>query len=440
MATGTDTLSLVPPRRLGQLLVEHRTSSGLSVAEIAERASILPDERSVEDLEAGLHRLTDDELTAVTSAYGVELGTLVPQRSELIVDLDSRTLSVGDHRVTFAGPRSRLSDELLTHYLALVRALRSLPADAEVVLRQRDMGALSAALVQPPDDIRSRLHELMDGQPLELRDRARRLAGRPLVPALGVLVGVTSIGALILASPKSDIRSGPPATARPPVVAQAPTADESPGLDLAAARPITVTTVSASLSPSVSPSAAPPTTITTVPPATAPAPTAPPATAPPTASPPNPTEADPGTAELREAALALIPYPWEEMLPGWTISVEPARAGYLGMTNIVERRIEVYVRPEQRVGEVAHTLAHEIGHAVDVTYNDEADRARWRESRGLAADHPWFTGDGLTDFSVGAGDFAECFAYWQVGAGEHSALGGPPTAAQLNLLAELSFP
>ena len=139
-----------------------------------------------------------------------------------------------------------------------------------------------------------------------------------------------------------------------------------------------------------------------------------------------------------EAALATISYPWRELLPGWTITFLPERDGLYGLTLVPEQRIEIYVRRTQSTVLLAHVIAHELGHAVDVTLNDSQDRRRWEASRGIESD-PWWPGSGATDFSTGAGDFAESFAAWQTG-GEsfRSKLADPPSPDQINLLAQLS--
>jgi hypothetical protein len=152
------------------------------------------------------------------------------------------------------------------------------------------------------------------------------------------------------------------------------------------------------------------------------------------------SQAEPSLAEIEQAVLARISYDIDRWLPGWTIEFKAPVDGYRGMTYSAERRIEIYTRPGETIEETAHTLAHELGHAVDVTYNDDDDRLRWRAARGIDADHPWFVSDGLTDFGVGAGDFADCFAYWQMGGYRmYSELAGVPNQQQLNLLAEFSF-
>jgi len=138
-----------------------------------------------------------------------------------------------------------------------------------------------------------------------------------------------------------------------------------------------------------------------------------------------------------QAALSEISYPWEQLLPGWEIEFLPGQDGLFGLTLVPEQRIEIYVRSEQAPRMVAHVVAHELGHAIDVSLNDGADRRRWSELRGL--DAPWWPESGATDFSTGAGDFAESFAAWQVGpAGFRSTLADPPDGAEIELLAELS--
>lgn len=149
--------------------------------------------------------------------------------------------------------------------------------------------------------------------------------------------------------------------------------------------------------------------------------------------------AAPASPEARgEAALSAIVYPWRERLHGWSISFHQERDGLFGLTMVTEKRIEIYVRAEQSEGLLAHVIAHEIGHAVDVALNDGPDRRRWQEARGVQSS-PWWPGDGTTDFSTGAGDFAESFAAWQVGTESfRSKLAGPPDATQIALLIELS--
>lgn len=155
---------------------------------------------------------------------------------------------------------------------------------------------------------------------------------------------------------------------------------------------------------------------------------------------PAPTTAPATPQHVGEVALGGIAYPWRSVLDGWAIVFLEGRPGLLGGTWTYEKRIEVYVRPDHTVDEVAFTLAHEMGHAVDVTLLGEAERERWRAARGIGADVPWWADSGATDFSSCSGDWAESFAVWLVGGWGHSRLAGQPTAAQLALVDELARP
>ncbi len=138
------------------------------------------------------------------------------------------------------------------------------------------------------------------------------------------------------------------------------------------------------------------------------------------------------------AALDSISYPWRDRLPGWTIGFGPGQDGLLGLTLVGERRIEIYVRADQSDALLAHVIAHEIGHAVDVELNDGDERRTWQDTRGIG-EVPWWPGDGVGDFSTGAGDFAEGFAVWQVGPSQYRGRLGPlPTTDQLELMARLA--
>lgn len=136
------------------------------------------------------------------------------------------------------------------------------------------------------------------------------------------------------------------------------------------------------------------------------------------------------------AALDLVTYDWIAGLPGWQLRFRAGRQGVRGLTFPDSRRIEVYVRGSDTPEDLAHVLAHELGHAVDVTYFGEVQRAAWLAARGFRRDTIWFPGEsGVSDFATGAGDFAESFG-WVHGstvrwAGE---LAPPPNFLQVGLL------
>src|SRR5579871_5334999 len=114
-------------------------------------------------------------------------------------------------------------------------------------------------------------------------------------------------------------------------------------------------------------------------------------------------------ASREEAALALIPFQWQQL--HYAIVFMDPRPGFRAMTFPAEHRIEVYARPKDDVHLLAYDIAHELGHAIDMTYNTAETRKKWLQLRGIDPSTPWFGCDRCTDFATPAGDFAETFAF-----------------------------
>ena len=142
--------------------------------------------------------------------------------------------------------------------------------------------------------------------------------------------------------------------------------------------------------------------------------------------------------ELVAGTLDHISYPWPERLPQWELAFLPRQEDLRGLTLPAQKRIEIYVRDTDTAETLARVVAHELGHAVDVQWNDSRDRDRWRVARGVGPAVPWWPGDSERDFATLAGDFAEAFAMWQTGAASRSTVGGPLTPEQLVVLAALA--
>ena len=124
---------------------------------------------------------------------------------------------------------------------------------------------------------------------------------------------------------------------------------------------------------------------------------------------------------------------WRTVASGWTITFKKERSGFLGLTYVRERKVEIYVRKDRSVEGLAHDIAHELGHVADVTAGNDDSRAAYLQARGLAATTPWWTCSGCTDLQVGAGDFAETFALLAARPFKfYSELGQAPGTAQLN--------
>lgn len=127
---------------------------------------------------------------------------------------------------------------------------------------------------------------------------------------------------------------------------------------------------------------------------------------------------------------------------GFRIEFKGARKGYMGLTHLNERRIEMFVRAcgTQSDELLRHVMAHELGHAYDTTHNNAGVRAAWMAARGIPAATPWYGCSGCTDFATPAGDFAEVYAQWARGASSNrSQLAGDVPPAQLAALAARFF-
>ncbi len=148
----------------------------------------------------------------------------------------------------------------------------------------------------------------------------------------------------------------------------------------------------------------------------------------------------PELKELAVEATSRITYEWQENLPDWTIQFVPGEGKVAGYTWSSDRHIEVFVRPGDTAESLARVLAHELGHAVDVTLNTGDERRAWLAQRNATSDVWWPTA-GQADFSSGAGDFAEAFAYWQLRETDvRSQVAGTPSRADLALLVQLARP
>ena len=127
---------------------------------------------------------------------------------------------------------------------------------------------------------------------------------------------------------------------------------------------------------------------------------------------------------------------------GFRVEFAGARKGYLGLTHLEERRIELFVRACGTESDelLRHVMAHELGHAYDTTRMSSATRRAWMAARGIPAGTGWYGCSGCTDFATPAGVFAEVYAQWARGsATNRSELAGDVAAGQLTQLAQQFF-
>lgn len=386
---GAQPTTIVPANRLGQLLAEARLRNGFDLAELSERSAGEFTVGELSDLEAG-HRLLDDRLIAViTGLYELDCGPIIPQRAELTIDLDRNLVSAAGRVLPLdSAERAHIIDR----YLSLVYVLRNRPPGTQVPLREEDLAILAASLAERSELIEEQLLLVMETGSEPVNALVRWFKSRLWVPGAGALVGAVSVGTLVMVTADTET-SG--ATLQD-------TDDADPDVRRSLGR--------ASL-PLFDDDAAPSLSVTT----------------------------DPTPQEIGAAAEALLPFDWQDALPGWQITYQSANPSYRGLTYPYDQSIEMYVRASDTPASLAGILAHEIGHALDVTHLSDADRGRWASARDIG-DSPWWPTAYASDFETGAGDFAESFAYWAVQDATSSRIGGQPTAAQLQVISDLVSP
>jgi hypothetical protein len=118
--------SLIPPNRLGALLIEQRTQRGLTIEELCQ-GSLLPfSPDELRRIEQGQLTLSDDQVHRLMSVYRAASGPVVPERSELVVDLHEGAMFAG--RRTKVLPLNPSFDDILGRYLSLLYLMRGLEA------------------------------------------------------------------------------------------------------------------------------------------------------------------------------------------------------------------------------------------------------------------------------------------------------------------------
>jgi transcriptional regulator with XRE-family HTH domain len=204
--------------RLGRLLKEARDGQGASIEQLVRRSGLAFDESWFLALEAGRIELDEPLVRWASELYGVDAGEVMPQRSQLVIDLDEGVIAAGARTVSLRGGSttslSPSADHVLTNYLALVYLLRDLPPGTPIPLREVDITVLSHALQRNRRDIQSHLARLISTEQGTLEQRSQALRRRVIVPVAGILVGLTAVGGLLLVRANdSDARpEAPPAT------------------------------------------------------------------------------------------------------------------------------------------------------------------------------------------------------------------------------------
>lgn len=192
---------LVPPVRLGRILHEARCQSGESIDALVSRCGLAYDDWFFADVESGRAPLDEPTVRWLAALYDIHVDQLVPQRSKLVIDLNDGAVAIGESAATLDATAPQ---DVLAKYLALVYELRGLRMGSPLKIRELDLGVLSNALELRPREVQSRIHTLISGDREPIDSARRRIRNRLVVPMAGILVGVTTVGALLFIRTESN--------------------------------------------------------------------------------------------------------------------------------------------------------------------------------------------------------------------------------------------
>lgn len=191
---GGQPLTFVPPGRLARILTQTRCDRSLDLDQLAARSGGRFSVDQLAGIERGSVQLQDADILALGELYGVGTTAVVPERGELVIDLDEGRLHVGERSTGLPGLES---SAVLGRYLSFVYAMRHVPAGTPIPLRVEDLDVLGVALHQDRRTVTADLEALMR-RPAEVQRLLTRIRHRVLVPTAGLLVAVTAAGALVM--------------------------------------------------------------------------------------------------------------------------------------------------------------------------------------------------------------------------------------------------
>lgn len=205
--------TLVPPNRLAGLLAAKRSATGSSLIDLTVESAGRFSVEQLEAVESGTVMVGDSDLRALAGLYGLDLGTVSAGRTRLEVDADEGRLLVGVHAERFTpGDDDRA---IMLRYLALVYRLRDAQPGVVIPARVGDLDVLAQVFATTPDDVQRELEALMMRASPDIRFLHQQHRRRIAIPAIGILVALTSVGGLVLsarheATAASSIRIGAP--------------------------------------------------------------------------------------------------------------------------------------------------------------------------------------------------------------------------------------
>jgi transcriptional regulator with XRE-family HTH domain len=211
VTTLANDLGLIPPARLGPMLMQARMARSIGVSDLAQQLSAEFSPQEIRLLESGRLAATDTQLRSIFGVLGIEIDELIPTRVRLEIDRSQGRLVAGSS-VTRVLPNAT-DAELLARYLSIIYSLRRVRPGTFLVPRTDDLEVFAEAFDQTAANVRLQLEHLMRHERDHLRLGVRALAGRAVLPGLGLFVGMTAIGALLLV--EAQPVSAQPVSAQP---------------------------------------------------------------------------------------------------------------------------------------------------------------------------------------------------------------------------------
>ena len=190
-------LPLVSPTRLGPLLAQQRVERSQTRTDVAAQSpsvGLALDEVNVWSIEEGLVASDDSTLAGLLALYQLAPGAADRRRTRLVVDLDDDLLWANQA----PGQSEAESPQvLLRRFAALLHVLRGSLPGSPMPIRSDDIDLLGLSTGIGEQQIEAWLADLIDSD--ELTACWRGLRNRVRIPAAGVLVGIGSMGPLVLA-------------------------------------------------------------------------------------------------------------------------------------------------------------------------------------------------------------------------------------------------
>lgn len=176
--------------RTGERLRSLREHHGISRKEAARRAGI--SRHTLAAYERG-RPVPEAVAACLARSYGISPGELVPSRSPSRLEVRDGSLVAGEARRSL--PPQASPDDVLDHYLGLIRDVRGATESDDLPLRDADLDALADFLGGTPKAIERRLVELIQCSKEEARALQRAILRRRLVaPAAGFILGIGGLG------------------------------------------------------------------------------------------------------------------------------------------------------------------------------------------------------------------------------------------------------